>query len=84
MNDISRRRDDALTELYGRHRQRLRAIGTTRSRSYMDATAKDLGQWLMVWFMKTPRLMMFYRKFFSRFGERPGAIRQGRAGRSVG
>src|SRR6266568_3016475 len=26
MNDISRRRDDALTELYGRHRQRLRAM----------------------------------------------------------
>src|SRR6266576_1177969 len=26
MNDISRRRHDALTELYGRHRQRLRAM----------------------------------------------------------
>ncbi len=65
MKDISRRRHEALNELYGRH-------------------SKDCARQLTALFMKSPKLTMFYRKFFSRFGKRQVVIQPKQASRSDG
>src|SRR5438105_11069214 len=50
----------------------------------MDGTARDCEPQLMALFMKSPKLTMFYRKFFFRFGKRHIVIHPKQASRSDG
>src|SRR5260370_17439524 len=49
------------------------------SESCMAATARDCERRSMVLFTRRPKLMMFYRKFFFRFGRRPVVTHQRQA-----
>src|SRR5205809_4741801 len=51
----------------------------TRSGSCMAATARDCERRSMVLFTRRPKPMMFYRKFFFRFGRRPVVTHQKQA-----
>src|SRR6266567_5188578 len=56
----------------------------TRSGSCTDATARDCERRSMALFTRRPKLMMFYKKFFFRFGRRRVVIHQRQASHLVG